>query len=172
MSVALFDQIDIGRTVEGSELSLAHFEAAEQVSDRRCIEMPAVCEVPLGSGERAIVIPYLICARGPSGLHGLPRLTAPDLITAEPLDSENVLQVRRRLVWIRLVDALCGGSPAKQSAAMLQAFVKLHGLPRVPVAPIVECHAQWRETGAGVGSLLKIVIDALSSVRTAEAAYA
>lgn len=171
MRAGLSERFDTPPTLNLVDPTGRHFEAAQQAFGRRCIEITAVCEVPLNSRSNAIVIPWMICAPRPSRHLELPRFTAPDVIVIHSLTDTALRALRRHLFWFRLADLLCADATPRQATAQLETFCKLHGLSRVPRMPLFECRARWSEAGMSVASLLLIAIEALPDSELREAIH-
>ena len=152
------------RSAEGlCDLKQEHFDAAEQVADRRRVEIHIVCEVSLSSDERVLVAPWMLCERAPSGMFSLPRLTAPDVIAAASLESSLLVELRREMAWIRLIDLLCGPAlPQKETCAVLEAFNRLHDLRVNAGSELIARRAKWLSEKGGLKALIAPAIDSLN----------
>lgn len=146
------------------DLTPTHFAAAESVTDRRCLELPVVCEVFLSGGDRALIVPWVRCDRTPSGLFALPSSTAPDVISFHPLSTDELIAVRRVLHWVRLVDVLCDRwlSP-RQTAAVLDTFAKLHGLAPFKIGEFADWRARRGLASARPEAILRATIQAVTT---------
>lgn len=152
------------------DLSPEHFAAAERVTSRRCLELPVVCEVWLSKRDRALVMPWMLCELTPSRQLGIPRLTAPDVIAAASLEPASLVEIRREMTWLRLIDLLCGTSlPHRETVAMLDAFCALHGLPSPIPAALIARRRLWLASGHGVETLIGLAIKRFSEEPLAQA---
>ncbi|MFC3691557.1 hypothetical protein [Chenggangzhangella methanolivorans] len=145
------------------ELKDEHFAAAELVADRRGLEVQIVCEISLAAEDRVLVMPWMLCERAPSGQFSLPRMTAPDIIAAASLDPSSLVELRKQMSWIRLIDLLCGPAlPQRETCAVIEAFNRLHDLPTAPFSQLVAQRAQWLSGGGSLKALIAPAIHSLN----------
>lgn len=145
------------------DLTPKHFAAAEGVADRKCLELPVVCEVWLSGRDRALIVPWVRCDRAPSGLFAFPSSTAPDIISFHPLSTDELIAVRRVLHWARLVDVLCDRLlHPRETAAVLDTFAKLHGLAPLRIRDFADWRARSELASARPETILQAAIQAVT----------